>query len=77
MAGPMFRAEIERETFLGSHSEYSIKVGGVLLKALDAQDRKVGATCFVHIDPNRVICLPEAVEGPSRAAARAGVGHSE
>ena len=58
-ADNVFSATIVRETFLGSHSEYSVDVKGVSLKAHSASDFSIGAPCFISIDPRHVACVSD------------------
>jgi iron(III) transport system ATP-binding protein len=54
-----FPARALRETFLGSHSEYLLDVGGHQLKAHSSADLTVGQTCSVRIDPAKVVLIQE------------------
>jgi iron(III) transport system ATP-binding protein len=54
-----FTATMLRETFLGSHSEYLLAVGGHRLKADSSADLTVGQSCHVSIDPAKIVLVPD------------------
>jgi hypothetical protein len=53
-----FTATTLRETFLGSHSEYLLDVGGHLLKADSSVDLTIGQLCRIRINPAKVVVVP-------------------
>jgi ABC-type Fe3+/spermidine/putrescine transport system ATPase subunit len=56
----VFPARVISEIFLGDSTEYVLSVGRQLLKCRAGEDFPEGASVFVKVDPQDVICLPRA-----------------
>jgi iron(III) transport system ATP-binding protein len=52
-----FQGRITAESFLGDHTEYTVDLGGISLKAKSATDLAIGSLVYIAIDPSRLVCL--------------------